>query len=336
MIEKVGAGKNVLVTGGAGYVGSKLVPELLKLGYKVTVLDIYIFGNDVFQEYRQDPNLIEVKGDLRDINFVKKALKGIDFVIHLACISNDPSFELDPDLGKSINYDAFRPLIKASKVAGVRRFIYASSSSVYGFKEDLDVTENVSLEPMTDYSKYKVWCETVLKEESEPGFATLILRPATVCGYARRLRLDLTVNILTNLAINKGEITVFGGDQLRPNIHIDDIVELYSRCLVYDEGLIDGKIFNVGYENNSVMRIAEMVRETLGNKIKIKRTKTDDLRSYHISSEKISNELGFNPVKTIHDAVSDLSNAFNEGRVPNSLSDPKYFNVKTMQGIELH
>jgi nucleoside-diphosphate-sugar epimerase len=335
MLKKNNSNKTVLVTGGAGYVGSKLVPTLLKQGYNVKVLDIYMFGNDVFSDHKKNSHLTEIKGDLRDLKTVVDAVKNVDFVIHLACVSNDPSFELNPELGKSINFDAFRPLVQSAKSAGVRRFIYASSSSVYGVKENADITEDVLLEPMTDYSRYKAMCETVLEEEREPGFVTLTLRPATVCGYGRRLRLDLTVNILTNLAINTGKITVFGGSQLRPNIHIDDMVDLYLNCLLYDEELINGKIFNVGYENNSVMRIAEVVREAIGNKVEIIRTESDDLRSYHISSNRIARELGFIPAKSIRDAVFDLSNAFNKGLVPNSLSDPKYFNVKTMQNLGL-
>ena len=210
---------NVLVTGGAGYVGSMLVPKLLAAGHKVSVLDLYMYGDDIFADLRGNPNLREVKGDLRDPKAVERALKGCDAVIHLACISNDPSFELNPDLGKSINFDCFRPLVQASKKEGVRRFIYASSSSVYGIKDEPEVTEDLSLVPLTDYSKYKALCEQVLTEERAPGFTTLILRPATVCGYAKRLRLDLTVNILTNHAVNNGKITVFGGSQKRPNIN---------------------------------------------------------------------------------------------------------------------
>src|SRR5205823_1532556 len=143
------------------------------------------------------------------------------------CISNDPSFELDPALGKSINYDAFPPLVKLAKSHGVRRFVYASSSSVYGIKDEEDVTEELPLKPLTDYSKYKAMCEEVLERERAPGFTTLTLRPATVCGYSPRLRLDLSVNILTNLAYHKREITVFGGTQRRPNLHIRDMTDLY-------------------------------------------------------------------------------------------------------------
>ena len=217
--------KRVLVTGGAGYVGSSLIPKLLDAGYEVSVLDLYIYG-DVFADLKSNPRLAEVKGDMRNAGDVARALEGCDAVIHLACISNDPSFDLDPALGRSINYDCFRPLVKASKDAGVRRFVYASSSSVYGIKDEMDVTEELALQPLTDYSKYKAMCEEVLEEEREPGFVAVTLRPATVCGYAPRLRLDLTVNILTNHAINNGRITVFGGNQLRPNIHVEDMTDL--------------------------------------------------------------------------------------------------------------
>src|SRR5216684_7090950 len=271
--------RRVLVTGGAGYVGSRLVPKLLDAGYEVTVLDLYIFGGDVFERLRENAKLREVKGDLRKPVEVAHALDGCDAVIHLACISNDPSFDLDPALGRSINFDCFRPLVRASKAAGVRRFVYASSSSVYGIKSDPEVTEDLPLEPLTDYSKYKALCETVLAEEQEPGFVTVTVRPATVCGYAPRLRLDLTVNILTNLAINNGLITVFGGDQLRPNIHIEDMTDLYLLLLEAPAAAVDGKIWNAGYHNLKVLDIAEKVRAKIGSDVEIVVTPTDDHRS---------------------------------------------------------
>lgn len=325
---------NVLVTGGAGYVGSALVPKLLDDGHRVTVLDLYIYG-DVFADLKAHPQFREVKGDLRNAATVAEALDGCDAVIHLACISNDPSFELNPELGKSINYDAFRPLVQASKAAGVKRFIYASSSSVYGIKDDPEVTEDLSLEPLTDYSKFKAMCEDVLNEERTPGFTTLIIRPATVCGYAKRLRLDLTVNILTNHAINNGKITVFGGAQKRPNINIEDMTDLYVQCLQHDDATIDGKVFNAGFENHSVAEIAEMVRGAVGNGVEVVTEPTDDLRSYHVSSKKIRDELGFVPVHTIEDAVESLVAAFEEGQVPDPMADPVYYNIKTMQQIDL-
>lgn len=324
----------VLVTGGAGYVGSALVPKLLKAGWQVNVLDLYLYGEDLFKDMR-GPNLTEIRGDLRDAAAVQRAVKDCTAVIHLACISNDPSFELDPDLGRSINFDCFRPLVRAAKDAGVKRFIYASSSSVYGVKKEPNVTEELALEPLTDYSKFKAMCEDVLAQEREPGFVTLTLRPATVCGYAPRLRLDLTVNILTNHAVNNGKITVFGGGQLRPNIHVEDMSDLYVDSLELPETLIDGKIYNAGYENHSVMDLAKTVQTVVDPKIDIVVTPTNDNRSYQVSSEKIRRELGFVPKRTIGDAVKGLKAAFNAGKIPNSMNDPMYYNIKRMQEVRL-
>jgi nucleoside-diphosphate-sugar epimerase len=326
---------SVLVTGGAGYVGSMLVPKLLNAGHKVTVLDLYLYGDDTFADLKGHDGLREVKGDLRDIATVKEAVTGCDAVIHLACISNDPSFELNPDLGKSINFDAFEPLVKESKKAGVKRFFYASSSSVYGIKDDANVTEDLELEPLTDYSKFKAMCEDVLEREREPGFVTLTIRPATVCGYAPRLRLDLTVNILTTHAVNNGKITVFGGDQKRPNIHVEDMTDLYVHCLALPDEQIDGGIYNAGYENHTVGQIAEMVRDVVGKNVEIITTPTDDNRSYHVSSEKLKKELGFEPVHTIADAVESLVQAFDAGKINDPMQNKVYYNIKTMQAVRL-
>jgi nucleoside-diphosphate-sugar epimerase len=323
-----------MVTGGAGYVGSNLVPKLLAAGYQATVLDLYIYG-DVFANLASNPNLTEVKGDLRNPSDVQRALAGCDAVIHLACISNDPSFDLNPDLGRSINYDCFRPLVRASKDAGVKRFIYASSSSVYGIKNDTNVTEDLPLEPLTDYSKYKAMCEEVLDQEREPGFVAVTLRPATVCGYAPRLRLDLTVNILTSHAINNGRITVFGGEQLRPNLHVDDMTDLYLQLLEAPDELINGKTWNAGYHNLKVREIANMVRNEVGKNVDIVVTPSDDHRSYHVSSEKIKRDLGFSARRTVSDAIVDLAQAFNAGKVPNAMSDDRYYNIKRMQALKL-
>jgi len=326
--------KRVLVTGGAGYVGSSLVPKLLDAGYEVSVLDLYIYG-DVFAHLKPNPRLIEVRGDMRNGADVARAVAGCDAVIHLACISNDPSFDLDPSLGRSINFDCFRPLIKASKDAGARRFIYASSSSVYGIKDEMDVTEDLPLQPLTDYSKYKAMCEEVLEEEREPGFVAVTLRPATVCGYAPRLRLDLTVNILTNHAINNGRITVFGGNQLRPNIHVEDMTDLYVQLLEAPDATIDGKVWNAGYHNLKVRDIAEMVRTEVGPKVDIVVTPTDDHRSYHVSSERIRRDLGFVAARSVSDAIVDLKAAFVAGKVPDAMTDDRYYNIKRMQALKL-
>jgi len=326
---------DILVTGGAGYVGSALVPKLLGRGHRVTVLDLYLYGDDALGAVRENPGLREVRGDLRDPDTVADALRGCDAVIHLACISNDPSYDLNPDLGKSINYDAFRPLVRASKEAGVKRFIYASSSSVYGIKAEPEVTEDLTLEPLTDYSKYKALCEQELEEEREPGFVTCTIRPSTVCGYAPRQRLDVIVNILTNHAVNRGRIRVFGGTQKRPNIHIDDMADLYLFLLDQPDEKIDGKIFNAGYENHTLMELAEIVRKVVGEDLPIDIEPTDDLRSYHVSSQKMRSELGFEPLYTIEDAVRGLVTAFKEGKLPNSLEDPKYYNINLMKQVEL-
>lgn len=328
--------QKVLVTGGAGYVGSVLIPKLLNKRYQVKVLDLYLYGEDVLDAVKDNPDLEQIKGDIRDRSLLEKVIPGTDAVIHLACISNDPSFELDPQLGKSINYDAFLDLVAISKNCGVRRFIFASTSSVYGIKEEENVTEDLLLEPLTDYSRYKVLCEEVLLREQSPEFTTLILRPATVCGYSPRLRLDLAVNILTNLAVNTGQITVFGGQQKRPNIHIEDVTDLYVRLLELPDEMIAGKIFNAGYENHQVSEIAEIVRQVVGKEgVDIVTTPSDDNRSYHISSEKIQRELGFKPKHTIEDAVKDLCDAFKAGKIPNPMDDIRYYNLKTMLARKL-
>ena len=325
--------QTVYVTGGAGYVGAVLVPKLLAAGYRVRVLDLFMYGEDVLPKHA---NLETIKGDLRDVALLQKTIPGSDAVIHLACISNDPSFELNPSLGKSINFDAFEPLVKISRDSGVKRFIYASSSSVYGVKKEDNVTEDLPLEPLTDYSRFKAMCEDVLTKYYAPGFTCVTLRPATVCGYSPRLRLDLTVNILTNHAINKGKITVFGGEQLRPNLHIDDMADLYLRLLKAPAQQIDRKIWNAGYHNLKVREIAELVREVIGKDVAIVTEPTNDNRSYQVSSEKIAREFGFKPTHTVDDAVRDLKAAFGGGRIPNPMTDIRYYNIKTMQAINLH
>ncbi len=327
--------KTVLVTGGAGYVGAVLVTKLLKKGYKVRVLDLYIYGDNVLDSVRGNPNLTEVKCDIRDAALLEKQILGTDAIIHLACISNDPSYELNPALGKSINYDAFLPLVQIAKKNRVKRFIYASSSSVYGVKNVAEVTEDLPLEPLTDYSKYKAECEKVLLSEATDDFIVVILRPATACGYSPRLRLDLTVNLLTNHAINKGKITVFGGEQMRPNIHIEDMTDLYILLLELPDEKIHKRIYNAGYENYKVNEIAGIVRSVVGNDTPIETVPTDDIRSYQVCSKKIKIELGFVPRYTVKQAVVGLTDAFRAGRIHLPMTDIRYYNIKTMQALNL-
>ena len=324
--------QSVFITGGAGYVGAMLVPRLLQEGHRVTVLDLMIYGEDVLPKH---PALTVIQGDIRKQELMKSSIPGHDVVIHLACISNDPSFELNPELGRSINLTPFRPMVEISKNAGVKRFFYASSSSVYGIKDEPNVHEGMTLEPLTDYSVFKMNCEEILSEYQSDEFTTTTIRPATVCGYSPRQRLDVVVNILTNLAYHKREISVFGGSQLRPNIHIADMVELYVVLLNAPREKIAGEIFNGGYENHSVLQLAETVRDVIGEDVVLKTTPTDDNRSYHVSSDKIADILGFKASHTIKDAVTDLRKAFDEGLLPNSLDDERYFNIKRMQSINL-
>jgi nucleoside-diphosphate-sugar epimerase len=321
----------VLVAGGAGYVGSKLVPALLKQGYGVTVLDLYLYGENVLKPHER---LREIKGDIRNIEIVKEALADCDHVIHLACISNDPSFELNPELGKSINYDAFEPFVLLAKEKKIRRFIYASSSSVYGVKEESNVTETMSCEPLTDYSKYKALCEEVLLRHLNDSFICTILRPATVCGYAPRQRLDVVVNILANHAYHTKKIKIMGGSQMRPNIHIDDMVDAYLHVLESPEEKIQGEIFNVGYHNHTVGEIGAIVAKVVGG-CEMEIVPTNDNRSYHVSSQKIATQLNFVPLRTLEDAVQGLIDAFGAGKLPNSFTDKRYFNIQTMKDLRL-
>jgi nucleoside-diphosphate-sugar epimerase len=326
----------ILVTGGGGYVGSALVPKLLAAGFRVRVLDLFIYGQDALIDVQEHAGLEVIQGDLRDRQVVDRSVRNCDAVIHLACISNDPSFELNPELGKSINHDAFRPLVEAAQDAGVGRFVFASSSSVYGVKQEEQVTEELALEPLTDYSKYKACCEEILREYQSDRFTTVTLRPATVCGFSPRLRLDLTVNILTSHAINNGRIRVFGGAQFRPNIHIDDLTDLYVLLLELPAQLVAGRVWNAGYENTRVQDIAERIRNVVGKeRVSIATEPTDDLRSYRISSELIAREIGFRPKRTIDDAVQELLSAFRAGRIPNSLTADHYYNVRTMKSLGL-
>ena len=331
--------ETVLVTGGAGYVGAVLVPKLLAEGYRVRVIDLFLFGEDVLP--KEHLALECVKGDIRDQALLRQVMRGADGVIHLACISNDLSFELNPTLSKSINHDCFEPLVAISREAGVRRCIYASTSSVYGVSDAPEVTEEHPLVPLTDYNKYKGMCEPLLLKYQSPDFTTVIIRPATVCGYSPRMRLDLTVNILTNLAVNTRKITIFGGSQKRPNIHIDDVADLYADLLAMPTELIAGKTFNAGYQNHTVAELGEIVRAVVSREmpdlapIAVETSASNDLRSYHVSSEKIKRELGWTPKRTIEDAVVDLCRAFRAGKIANPLTDIRYYNVKTIQASGL-
>lgn len=329
--------KTVLVTGGAGYVGSVLVPSLLENGYAVKVFDLFWYGENVFGQCNSHPGLQRVRADIRDVKALRAALKGVDSVIHLACISNDPSFELDPALGKSINFDAFRPLVASAAEQGVKRFIYASSSSVYGVKSVPDVREDSVPEPLTDYSRFKLECEKILIETaSDDPMIRVIVRPATVCGYAPRMRLDLTVNILTIHALVNRRIRIFGGKQLRPHINIRDMARVYEMFLEAPAERVHCVPFNAGYQNSSVEDTARVVMNVLGDtSISVEYVPTDDMRSYHINSDRIRDILGFKPKHNIEDAVSSIVDAHKAGLLPNPLKNPLYHNILRMKELAL-
>ena len=330
--------KTVLVTGGGGYVGSALVPELLKQQYRVKVVDLFWYGRQVFGDLDRHPGLQLVELDIRDSARLRQELRGVDAVIHLACISNDPSFELDAALGKSINYDAFAGLLQGAVDQGVKRFIYASSSSIYGVKEEPDVREEAEPQPLTDYSRFKLDCERdLLSHPDVRGMERVIVRPATVCGYAPRLRLDLTVNILTILALVNHKIRIFGGKQLRPNLNIRDMVRAYGVFLEAPASAVDGEAFNVGFENRAVEAIAVLVKETLRDPtIELEYTPTADNRSYHVNSDKVKRVLGFAPKFTLEDAIRSLADAFKAGKIPDPFTNPLYSNIRRMQELHVH
>ena len=327
--------KNIFITGGAGYVGSALVPALLKKNYNISVYDLYLYG-DIFSNLKSNPNLNQIKGDIRNKKKLIESAKNADAIIHLACISNDPSYELNPALGKSINYDAFFNILEAAKKNNVKRIIYASSSSVYGVKKEKNVTEETFPEPLTDYSKYKLECEKVLSNSNLNGLEYIIVRPATVCGYAPRLRIDLTVNILTMNALINKKIKIFGGKQLRPNINIKDMAQAYEILLEAPGKKINREIFNIGYQNRTVEDIAKIVKKVINDdSVEFEYLPTTDTRSYHINSDKMKRILNFEPKYTLENAVQSLVEVYNNSLIKEGLSNPLYHNIKLMQQVNL-
>ena len=319
-------GKRILVTGGCGYIGSVLVPKLAQK-HQVTVLDSMLFGNHL--PIIQNVNV--VRGDIRDLSLLLSMLPGNDVVIHLAAIANDPCSDLEPSITCEVNRDAVIQLVNAAKNCGVKRFINASTSSVYGVKEEAAVTEELVLEPITLYARLKAETEKVVANAARDGFTAVSIRSATVCGVSPRMRFDVIVNILAKLAITNGVITVHGGAQSRPNIHIDDITDLYVMLVEAPAEKINGKVFNVGTTNYTVKEIAQMVHEETGTVIEINADIADN-RSYRISSEKIKNELGFQTKKTIREAIRDIKGAFDSDMFPNA-DNSIHYNIRTMREL---
>lgn len=325
--------KNIFITGGAGYVGSALVPNLLEKGYNVSVYDLFIYGDTL----KPHPHLKQIKEDIRNRGKLLDSAKNADAFIHLACISNDPSFDLDPELGKSINFDAFSNVIDACVYNNVKRLIVASSTSQYGIKPlNMEVTEETEAEPITDYAKYKIECEKLLNKTDVRKMEYMFVRPATLCGYAPRLRLDLSINILTiNALINK-KIKIFGGEQMRPALNIKDMVRFYELMLEAPKEKIDKQAFNVSYANMTIKEIAEMVKEVIGNdSITFELTPTDDKRSYHVNTDKMKKVLGFECKYDFAEAIRSLIDAYNKRLIIDGLNNPLYYNIKKMKEINL-
>lgn len=323
----------IFITGGAGYVGSALVPSLLEKGYSVVVYDLFIYGNVL----PKHPNLTQIKGDIRNKEKIIEMAKDADALIHLACISNDPSFDLNPELGKSINFEAFKNVIDACTVNKVKRLIVASSTSQYGIKPiDVDVTEETKHEPTTDYARYKYECEKLLLNSDVGELEYVFVRPSTLCGYAPRLRLDLSVNILTiNALINK-KIKIFGGEQMRPALNIKDMVNFYELMLTAPKNVIDKQAFNVSCENKMIKEIAEMVKDVIGDKeITFEVTTSNDNRSYHVNTDKMKRVLGFECKFSLQDAIKSIIEAYNQNLIIDGLNNTLYHNIKRMKEINL-
>jgi nucleoside-diphosphate-sugar epimerase len=305
----------ILVTGGCGYKGHILIPKLLNEGHEVIAFDIQWFGN--FLEFHT--NLKVVRGDVRNIDEIP--LEGVECVIHLASIANDPCGDLNPKLTWEVSALATMQLADKAKRYGVKRFIYASSGSVYGVKEEENVVEDLVLDPISEYNKTKMVAERVLLSYQD-DMIVQIIRPATVCGYSPRMRLDVSVNLLTMHALSKGKITVFGGSQIRPNIHMDDITDLYIHFINHPE--FTG-IYNAGFENISILSIAKMVTKHLPVEIEV--TESSDPRSYRINSDKVLS-TGFKPKKGVEEAIVEIIKKYNSG----ALKDEEQFhNLKWMQ-----
>lgn len=305
----------ILVTGACGYKGTVLVPKLLAAGHEVVALDIMWFGNFL----QAHPRLRVMRHDVRDVDGIE--LRGIDAIVHLSSVANDPCGDLDPKLTWEISCLATMQLADKAIRTGVKRFVYASSGSVYGVKDEPQVTETLELKPISEYNKTKMVAERVLLSYAD-DMAVQIIRPATVCGYSPRMRLDVSVNMLTMQALTREEITVLGGSQTRPNIHIDDITDLYLFMLDHPEHT---GIYNAGFENLSIMDIARRVTEHAPARINVK--ESNDPRSYRVNSDKLL-RTGFRPKKTVEDAIREIAHKFRGGELKD---EDRFYNLKWMQ-----
>jgi len=311
----------ILITGGCGFVGTVLTQQLLEDGHNVTVVDTQWFGNHLLQS----PNLNLLKQDIRDVDEIP--LKGVETIIHLANIANDPGVELNPTLSWEVNVLAGQQLIDRAVRVGVKQFIYASSGSVYGVKDEPQVTEDLSLVPISVYNKTKMVAERVFLSYQDQ-LKVHCVRPATVCGWSPRMRLDVSVNMLTLQALKKSRITVFGGNQTRPNIHIQDMIRVYKHFLA-NSNLPSG-CYNAGFENISILDIAKMVTAKIPAKIII--SETNDPRSYRQNSDKLKN-TGFTPKFGVGDAIEELVHKY---RSKILIDQDNCYTVRWMKHLKLN
>jgi nucleoside-diphosphate-sugar epimerase len=311
---------NILITGGCGYVGTVLTETLLNDGHKITVIDTQWFGNHL----KEHPNLINIKRDIRNIESIN--LENIDTILHLANIANDPAVELNPTLSWEVNVLAAQQLADKAIRNGVKHFVYASSGSVYGVKDEPQVTEDLSLVPISVYNKTKMVAERVLLSYKDK-MQVHCIRPATVCGISPRMRLDVSVNMLTFQALKNKKITVFGGDQTRPNIHMKDMVRVYQHFI--NNSNIESGCYNAGFENISILQIAEMVKNKLGAEIIV--SESNDPRSYRQNSDKLLN-TGFKQEYGVDYAINEIIDACNDKKLVESDS---CYTVKWMKNLNL-
>jgi nucleoside-diphosphate-sugar epimerase len=323
--------KNVLVTGGNGYIGSNLIPKLLNIGLNVTCIDLMIYGDNLLPKH---PSLTMVKGDIRNLDMLKKFISQQDIVIHLAFVSNDPGNELDPGAAKSINVDSFRPLVELSVNSGVKRFIFLSSCSVYGIQSGL-VSESFSPNPLTAYASSKLECEIILQEYYSDKFSPVILRPATVCGVSRRQRLDLIINRMASHAFYERKILLRNKEQIRPSVHIDDLVSAIILMITSGKNKVSNKKFNIAFENRNVFNSAQLIQSVIECNIEVDPIKESDMRSYSVSSQKIMQHLDFKPQYSVKQAVIDLAKIFTSNTLLDPLHNPLYHSRK-MEAINIY
>jgi nucleoside-diphosphate-sugar epimerase len=325
--------KRILITGGAGYIGSVLTGKLLSRGFEVVILDTFFYTDIGISAHLQHPLLRVVKGDIRDLAALQASVSGVDAVIHLAALANDPSAELDPELTRQINLDSYPVLLNEALAAGAQRFINLSSIGVYGINYSNGVTEDDPVNPLTEYARCKAASELLVQQYNSNNFTTVSLRCGTVCGWSPRMRLDLSTNTLAAYAICNKKLTVWGGDQRRPQIHLEDVTDFIINLLSLAPEKIGGRIFNAAGHNTTVREIAETIKDVMNGELELNDGPArSDERSYQVNSDRIEKELGFKLSRTIKDAVVSIMQAHKNG-LWSDPDDALYHNIKRMKSM---